>query len=363
MRLKRLHPLRHGLCVSFALAWLHAWTGSAQTAPPKELRVGLPLALSGIAAQQSENIRRGVEFARQDLEKAGWRVHLRYEDTTANAAQVVTVVKSLLSTGHRLIIGPTWSYMVAAAKPAIEQAGAVVISPVTSSELIDGPSPYVFNGIPRHSEARPAVSRWLKENNIRRAVILTSETTWGRLHTGVYQAAAKEVGTKIETVDSYPLDAEDSTVGMFVLKVKQLKPDAALLDLNKNGAALFLKKLGELHVPVKVLATTKFKEAVELGLVPRTTLSRGVWVLDLPMAPEFTDRYRQVYTEEPEISADSAYDSLMLLARAVEKTDGSPAEIRQFFRQMPAYRGYGGSYRFDEKGDCSRTQWVVRRLQ
>ena len=134
------------LSVLVAVIIIACYAISAEAeANQKRLKVGLPLGLSGIAAEHSENIRRGVELAKLDLERAGWVVALEYEDTTAAPAKVVSSIQSLLSKGHKLFIGPTWSYMVAAAKPLYERNDAVAISPITSTETTDGTAEQIRN--------------------------------------------------------------------------------------------------------------------------------------------------------------------------------------------------------------------------
>lgn len=157
-------------------------TGLQAEPAQRNLRLGAPLAFSGIGAEHAENMRKGIELAKSVLEKDGWNVKCQFEDTTAEAVRVVSTVRSLTARGYRLLIGPTWSYMVAAAKPILESSNSIAFSPATSTEITEGPSPNLFHGVPKHGGKIEPTKRWLKENRVKRAAIIISESGWGNLH-------------------------------------------------------------------------------------------------------------------------------------------------------------------------------------
>lgn len=335
---------------------------TAQTQPAKEMRLAAPLALSGIAAQHSENIRKGIELAKEDLTRQGWKIELAFEDSGAEAAGVITSVKYLLSRGYRLFIGPTWSYMIAAAKPLFEQSGALAFSPITSSEITAGPSPNVFHGTPKHSYVQPVVQKWLLQNKIRKMAIITSQTGWGELHRSIFENAAKAEDVQMVPFFSYGLNEEEDVVRIFVSRILAQRPDAILADLNRAGAAVLLRRLEESHYSPRILGVQKLQEAFDHKLVLMREDTPCVAVFVLPLAPAFIEKYEKAYGEKPGMFADLAYDGVMIFAQAISHTDGSTAAVQKYLHSELEYQGVAGKFEFDADGNVRRAGWEIREL-
>lgn len=60
------------------------------------------------------------------------------------------------------------------------------------------------------------------------------------------------------------------------------------------------------------------------------------------------------------IYADSAYDGLMIIAKAVENTDGTVGQVRDYLRNKLVYEGYSGRFDFNENGDTQKTIFTVK---
>lgn len=325
----------------------------------RTLRLAAPLALSGIAAEHSENIRNGIELAKSELEQQGWKVEVAYEDTTAQAARVVTAVQSLLARGHRFFIGPTWSYMVAAARPLFERYDTVVYSPATSTEVTAGPSPNVFQGASRHSGKLEALSPWLKNRQFTRAALIVSEADWGTLHRGIFEQACRNAGIEIVLSRSYQLDAEDEVVRNFAGIISGRKPDVVLADLNKGGTAIFLRRMDEHGFRPPVIGVEKMRDAFTQSLIVSGPGTPRLYVMEIPLKPEFVERFKSHFGTSPGSYSDSAYDGVMILARAVSATDGSPQAVRNYLRDRLSYEGASGYFDFDSNGDVVKSKWQI----
>jgi ABC-type branched-subunit amino acid transport system substrate-binding protein len=65
--------------------------------------------------------------------------------------------------------------------------------------------------------------------------------------------------------------------------------------------------------------------------------------------PEFVKRYTQRYGENPSLSADTAYDSVMLIARAAEKAGTLDVQVLKMEMPKTEFQGASGKIALDDK--------------
>ncbi len=70
--------------------------------------------------------------------------------------------------------------------------------------------------------------------------------------------------------------------------------------------------------------------------------------------PDFTKKYNS----EPSILAAYGYDSLKILASAIEKSNLTPESIRDELYKIKGYEGVTGKISFDENGDVVQPMGV-----
>ena len=81
------------------------------------------------------------------------------------------VVESLTARGYKFFVGPTWSYLVESAGPALQKGGVLALAPTVSSEKVGGSWPAVFYGTSRSQHKLKALTEWLKVQQVRKAAI------------------------------------------------------------------------------------------------------------------------------------------------------------------------------------------------
>ena len=108
-------------------------------------------------------------------------------------------------------------------------------------------------------------------------------------------------------------------------------------------------------------AASIMKGLVNRGIItPRE--NDQLYTINIPMDAGFRAKYIAKYNQEPGISADSAYDGLMMLVKGIQagKTGDS---LANYLRDGFTYKGYLGTYDFDALGDIVGGNWVINRLK
>ena len=347
----------------FALLPTLAVKGENFTQEKKTLKIGAILALTGYAAIHGNNIKHGLELAKADLESQGWHVDLAVEDDNTQSAKTISAIYSLNSRGYKLFIGPTWSFQVDSAIPVLEKQNAISYCPSTSSTVVGQKSKNVFHGVSFGVRQLKPLVAWLTGLSAKRIAILYADCAWGRVHNELYRKAAEETGSEIVAEDKFSYGEEDAVLPIIVTKLKGKAPDVILTTGSAQSSALIVKKVKELKMDTKVMSTDDMQDAILQGLINVSDKTNPkVYALLAQVTKEFRDKYNKTFNTQAGVYSDSAYDGLMLLAKAIEETDGSVGQIRDYLHERLIYNGYSGRFDFDESGDTQKSFFAVEAL-
>ena len=331
------------------------------------IRIGAVLGLTGQAATDSLNIKRGLDLAKSDLAKMGITVDINYQDDNADAKKTVSAVQYLISTYQpQAIVGPVWSYLEDAAGPVIAANKIVAYAPADTSEFVSARSPYNFRGAPQNALIKQPVSDWLRANNKKRVAIIVDKAAFGASVKAPYRTAANEAGASVAYLEEIPTFSSDPVglVTVALLKAKAANSDVILWSGYEPESAALIKKKAELglaNVPVIAIGNTL------VSLLSRNAISAnelsGVYHISVPHNPDFVQKFKAVYGEAPGDYADRAYDGLMIIVNAFRNAPQKNGDsIAAYLRENTHYQGYGGLYEFNENGDVKEGHWIIQPI-
>lgn len=326
------------------------------------IKIGAVLSLSGDAVADGESIKNGLELAREDLKKKGIRVDIIYQDDRTDPKNTVTAINVLSAQGVEALVGPTWSYLASAGVPVSDSFKMVNIQPANTSEFVStNGSPYTFFASQKVARLVPPLTKWMKENDIKRVALITSDGAWYDTVGKAVREAAAASGAEIVMSDKVPFGVDGPTMANIVTKVKASSPDLLFAEIDDMGGILAMfKKSNELKLQAPVMSVTSsieriFKENSDLKF------SNGVYIIAPVSSKEFQAKFKSAYNKEATVYADRAYDSLMIIADAIRNKGDMTLE--NYMHQRTNYKGFMGQYKFDERGDITGGEWVVNSLR
>ncbi|MCC6953471.1 MAG: ABC transporter substrate-binding protein [Deltaproteobacteria bacterium] len=349
--------------VSLALISIFALSlfSTAASAEDKTLKVGLVLGLTGGASQHADAIRNGVELAATELRASGWTVELTYEDDQTNAGKTVTALRALIARGHKLFIGPTWSFQIHAALPILAASDSIAIVPGGSADISGGSAKGVFYLSPKRDGQILPISEFLKQRNYRRAIILYPLGDWGVIHNQVFRAAAGAAGLEIAGSHEYEYGMDASGHKAFLAKVRAAKADVILMTGAPADSAQLVRARNDLKLDTAILGTDTFLGAVNDGLLSSSDRMDNVFALALPVNPEFSKKHVERYHALPRQYADRGYDALLALARAIEHVpDGSIPRLDAYLREELSFAGASGEVDLDDNRDLIGGDFILQ---
>ncbi len=129
-----------------------------------------------------------------------------------------------------------------------------------------------------------------------------------------------------------------------------MKPDAVYLQLAfQQIAARQLRQMG-IEAPIYSVLTDEERITGSQG-----ALEGAIILSSLTPTTEFTRKYKEEYGKEPDIGSDTAYDSVMLIAKAITETKSTdPTSLKDYIRSLKSYTGGSGELSFDGAGGVTK---------
>jgi branched-chain amino acid transport system substrate-binding protein len=173
----------------------------------------------------------------------------------------------------------------------------------------------------------------------------------------------------MQTIDRLSDYKDLNDLRRIVDKWKLLGCDAIFVAETMPGGALFISDLRKAGLNVPVIGGDGLDAAaladVPNGAAEGTVVASIFNPLDTNDAVQhFVQSYEEKYNEEPLKWAAQGYDSLKLLAYALEKAGSrEPSKLIEVLKQTKSWQGASGPHSFDDSGDVSDMPIVLKQVK
>jgi branched-chain amino acid transport system substrate-binding protein len=346
--------------VLIAAGWFYTTNTQTTTMPAgntaKIVNLGAVLALTGYGVNEGNQIKNGIELARTDLAKKGVTLNVDYYDDGTDPKKTITGIEIMNSKGIKTIFGPTWSFQVSAGIPVLEKYGMLALSSDESSDIIEDQSgtKNVLYGMPASSKKEIATTEWLRSQGSKKIAIMTPDNGWGQAHADAWTKAAKNVGATVVMTERISYANEGTITPTVLMKAKAEGVDTILWTGGETGITTLIKKMNELGYDASVLGTEGAHNVVRDGKAEKGSLK--LYSIENEFSGEFSKKYVAMFGQEPQSYAQAAYDHAMIAADA--ELHKGKLSAREYILDNP-YKGYAGTYDFDQKGDIASGKWSI----
>lgn len=332
----------------------------------QEIVIGAVLSETGMASIDGNNIKSGIEFAKEELAKKGIKVKVVYEDDQTNPKNTISAIQKLVDINHpQALIGPTWSFLAEAAGPIIDKNKIVSMSPANTSEFVAVNSDYFFFGAPKNEAKEKYAADWIKERGLKKIAIVVENSGWSESHIAPFEKAIKDSGAELIFTEKFTY-VENSIDGggikSIILKAKNAGVDGILYTGFDQSTTILIKKKQELNANFQILMATEIPLGLQKKGIVNIESKDNIFVISPKDSESFSDAYKARYNEYPGAYADRGYDSLMLLVSALQNKGNM--DLKDYLKSNTApYKGYAGTYSFDQKGDVKESEWKVMQVK
>lgn len=338
----------------------------AAPALTEETKLAAILPLTGNAADQGEWARRGLELAREELQREeGIKISLIYEDSHgADPGLAVRAYKSIQINRRVPVVFSYGSGVGMALTPLVNADRVIQMGIATATPKYSSVGDFTFRNFPSAElETKFLVDSLIKRLGITKIAILNIMNDYG---VGTAESMSKTFaanGGSISYIESYPPD--ETNFKSLLLKIKGSEAQAVYLAAYPTDGAIILKQARQVGLSrqfVSSIAIVGGKQFFDLA----NNTSDGMLVVSSAPNKEtkFFKDYNQHYSAEAPaqmIYAARAYDALLLVGKALQNC-GKPDTIciRNQLFSVRNYSGPSGTFSFDSSGDMVSTFQLFR---
>lgn len=249
-----------------------------------------------------------------------------------------------------------------------ENAQLVLLSPiVANNELIERDYDYVLQNIPSDGAIGKQMALYAKSEGYKNIAIYYDDNVYGKGLADAFEAAS--VNNDMKIIDRVSNFKNDLEFKKSLAKWKALDYDAVFVADSMPSAGEFIQMLREENSTIPIIGgdgldlsgfITDVGDASE-GVTMATLLNPNDKRETLQI---FTKKFKEKYKEEPDIWAIQGYESIHLLAFAIDKGGSSTSsDISNFLKNMESFEGVLDDISFNEDGGIEGRSIFIKTVR
>ncbi|WP_416517190.1 ABC transporter substrate-binding protein [Bifidobacterium asteroides] len=314
---------------------------------------------TGLYAEYGKMFQQGFDLAKDQINKKGGiqgkRLDIDYYDTQSDAKQDAAVAPKIAADKSVIaVVGDYSSPASSAASPIFQQAGLVHYGFNNSSPVFTKSGDHVWT--PQISDKTyQEVNAVAISKRAKKVSVVYLENDWGKESFQHFKDAADKQGVQIIYQSSYLPDSTDLTP--ILIPAKNAGPDAVVdIGYGPDGALVLNTLRDKLDYKGPFFGGQETKEFLSLtGANSQGTIITGSFSATGtkdPKAKAFVKSFEDRYHIVPGNFEVTAYQAIMDLAHAGEKTSPTREGIQEALtkvKDFPLYQGQGGTFKFNAK--------------
>ena len=314
---------------------------------------------TGLYAEYGKMFQQGFDLAKDQINKKGGmqgkRLDIDYYDTQSDAKQDAAVAPKIAADKSVIaVVGDYSSPASSAASPIFQQAGLVHYGFNNSSPVFTKSGDHVWT--PQISDKTyQEVNAEAISKRAKKVSVVYLENDWGKESFQHFKDSADKQGVQIIYQSSYLPDSTDLTP--ILIPAKNAGPDAVVdIGYGPDGALVLNTLRDKLDYKGPFFGGQETKEFLSLtGANSQGTIITGTFSATGtkdPKAKAFVKSFEDRYHIVPGNFEVTAYQAIMDLAHAGEKTSPTRQGIQEALtkvKDFPLYQGQGGTFKFNAK--------------
>jgi branched-chain amino acid transport system substrate-binding protein len=306
------------------------------------LLIGVSGPLTGNNAQYGAQWKKGFDLALDEINAAGGvrgrPLAYTFEDSQSDPKQSVVVAQKFVADPRILVeLGDFASPASMAASPIYERAGLVQFGFTNSHPDFTKGGQYTWSNSISQTDAAPLHADFVADLGLKRVALLHLNTDWGKTTYDLTARRLAERGVEVVAVEAYLPEEKDFRTALT--NIKNADPDGIVLVSYYTDAALLAQQIRALGIGVPIVAngSNHSPKFLELG----GTAVEGVYLSSnfspddpRPEVQSYLQTFREKYGEESDYFAAHAYDTMKLIAAAIELGGPDRKAIRDALGQL-----------------------------
>lgn len=311
----------------------------------------------GIAAKN------GIDMAVADINNAGGingkMLEVVHEDDAGDAKKSISAFQKLTDVDNvDIIIGTTWSSTGIPLVKLADEKKVLMISPSLGKPEFNEGSKFLFNTWPHDVTLSSQLADYVFNKGHRKVALISANELWVKDQTNAFKKRFEELGGSVEVlVEPNPSDRELSS---DALKIKDNKDITAIVSTTDGVlvGSLVAKRAHELGVNLPIFSVTIDSDAIKSSDGAYEGME---FLTSLTPSDEFKEKFENKFGTI-DIGADSAYDAVMLIAKAMKETKSEDTTLlAENIAKIKEFDGVSGHLISDGKRGFTK-KFVVMKV-
>jgi branched-chain amino acid transport system substrate-binding protein len=326
--------------------------------------VGSLLPLSGPNQHYGVEVREGMQIALDEV-NAGWaqsnvspkrHLDIRFENSLSGPGNTLSApeeMQKLIAAKIPVVMGEFFSSNTLALAPIANREKVVLITPCSTNYKLRFAGDWVFMILPNDLDQATKIANYaLNTLKLKKAAAIYIDNDYGEdLVKQFVQDFSKGGGA---VVVQQKFKEGEKEFGPLLTTIQNAEPDLIFLAGHTKEMADFLKQKDQKAIKLPVLGTDGMNDEKLVEYAGKS--AEGIVFAAVGFNPEsqepiirdFVQKYRARFGRAPSAWAAAGYDTVRVVAHAVEKAGTSPDEIRRFLASLKNFPGVTGPQTFDE---------------
>lgn len=351
--------------------------GGSKGADGDTIKVGGLLEMTGGSASFGISGKNGIDLALKKINEkgvlGGKKLSLVVADTKSEASEATNGMQKLISQDKVVaVIGPNQSSAVIASGAINNGAKVVDITPMgTNPDVTVDPKtkqvkPYSFRTCfidPFQGTVMASFAS--NELKVKRAAIYIDNTSdYAKGLAQFFKENFVKNGGQVVIEEAYL--QKDTDFKSTLTKIKAAKPDFIYIPGYYQEVGLIVKQAREMGINVPMAGgdgwdSAKLPEFAGKAALENTFFSSLYSPDDTSdLNKDFVAEYKKAYNTNPDVFAALAYDSTLLVAKAIEDAGSAdPAKIAEAMAKIKGFKGVSGEVTFNEEHNPIKSAVII----
>ncbi len=351
--------------------------GGSKGADGDTIKVGGVLEMTGGSASFGISSKNGIDLALKKINEkgvlGGKKLSLVVADTKSEASEATNAMQKVISQDKVVaVIGPNQSSAVIAAGAINNGSKVVDITPMgTNPDVTVDPKtkkvkPYSFRTCfidPFQGTVMASFAS--NELKVKKAAIYIDNTSdYAKGLAQFFKENFIKNGGQVVIEEAYL--QKDTDFKSTLTKIKAAQPDFIYVPGYYQEVGLIVKQAREMGITIPMAGgdgwdSAKLPEIAGKAALENTFFSSLYSPDDTSdLNKEFVAEYKKAYNTNPDVFAALAYDSTLLVAKAIEDAGSAdPAKIAEAMAKIKGFKGVSGEVTFNEEHNPIKSAVII----
>jgi branched-chain amino acid transport system substrate-binding protein len=322
------------------------------SADENTLKIGSISILTGEGSSFGVAAKNGLSMAVEDLNSKGGvlgkQISVDYQDDQGDPKNTISAFRQLTEISDiKFIIGPSFSRCAIPLIKLAENKKVIMISPSAGMAEFNESSKFLFNTWPHDYITSQKLADYVFSKGHRKVALVGAEEPWVKEQSKYFKGTFEKLGGQIAyLVEPLPGTTDLNTIALKISKTPGVDAFVSTTDGVIIGS-LVAKALKQISFNIPKYSVTIDQAAIDASV-------GGFEGLEFPSSltpsADFKARYESKFKVNIEIGADSAYDAMMMVARAISESNSlDTTRVAQELAKIKSYQGASGTLVSDGK--------------